>query len=78
MTPASSRSRVPVALARPAFAAALAFLALLLFCWPFVIAPPPTLATASEMVFCAWAAVVGALWLVTRVPDGERPGRKDD
>lgn len=60
------RRATPVPVAAPAFAAALAALAFLLFCWPFAMSPAPSLETGTWMVFAAWSAVVGALWLVTR------------
>ncbi len=60
------RRATPVPVAAPAFAAALAALAFLLFCWPFVMSPAPSFEAATSMVFAAWCAVVGALWLVAR------------
>lgn len=72
------RGRLRAALARPAFAAALTGLAALLFCWPFVLVPPPSLATACALVFAAWAAVIGALWVVARALGDEEPDRGED
>lgn len=60
------RGGAPFPAAAPSFAVALASLAFLLFCWPFAMSPAPSLETGTWMVFAAWSAVVGALWLVTR------------
>ncbi|HZZ84565.1 MAG TPA: hypothetical protein VFE30_08505 [Anaeromyxobacteraceae bacterium] len=71
------RGRLRAVLARPAFAAALTGLAALLFCWPFVLAPPPSLATACGLVFAAWAAVIATICAVARALGGEEPDRGD-
>lgn len=62
---------------RLALAGALATLALLLFCWPFVSVPPPTLPAACGHVFGSWAAAIALLWGVSRGFGRERGGDGD-
>jgi hypothetical protein len=55
-------------------AGALAAAALLLFCWPFLAVPRPSLAEAYRHVLASWAATVVLLWWSSR-PGRERRAR---
>jgi hypothetical protein len=50
----------------PAVAGAFGFVALLLFCWPFVSTPRPSLAAAFVHVFASWAGAVAILGWISR------------
>ena len=50
----------------PILAGALGVLLLLLFCWPFVQVPRPTLPVAFLHVFVSWGAGLGLLWWISR------------
>ncbi len=50
----------------PILAGALGVVVLLLFCWPFVQVPRPTLPAAFVHVFVSWAAAIGLLWWISR------------
>jgi hypothetical protein len=65
----------------PVLAAALGAVALLLFCWPFVRVPRPTLPAAFLHMFGSWTAAIGLLWWISRGfgrgsggPGGDRDG----
>ncbi len=63
---------------RPVLAGALGAGLLLLLCWPFVQAPPPTLPAAFLHVFACWAAALPLLWWISRgFEDGEGTGDGD-
>ncbi len=50
----------------PVLAAVLGTVALLLFCWPFVRVPRPTLPAAYLHMFGSWAAAIAVLWWISR------------
>lgn len=60
----------------PAFAVALAALALLVFSWPPAREPPLTLGEAFVHLFGAWVLVVLALWRIS-VALGDEPEPRD-
>ncbi len=64
----------------PVFAGALAVLAALLFCWPFVRAPRSSLWHAYGHLFGSWAAMILVLWWMSRclAGDTDRQGGPDD
>ncbi len=70
----SSRSTHPKRVLTPALALALAVLALLLFTWPLLREPRLHVVSAFIHVLAAWAAVVGALWWISRRPTADDPG----
>lgn len=49
-----------------AIAAPLALVALLLFCWPFLRVPRPTLGEAWAHLFGVWALLVAVLFLLAK------------
>jgi hypothetical protein len=53
-------------LGNPVFAAALALLTAMLFCWPFVRMPPLSLGHAYLHLFGSWAMLILALWRIAR------------
>jgi hypothetical protein len=61
----------------PALALALAVTALLLFAWPLARQPPLHLLPAFLHVLAVWAVIVVALWWVSRLPLGARPGPEE-
>jgi hypothetical protein len=65
-------SRAAASLRDPAFPAALACLALLLFCWPFLRVPRLPLAQAWAHLFASWAVAVLALAALARALAGRR------
>jgi hypothetical protein len=64
-------------LADDVFAAAVALLALLLLCWPFVRTPPLDDASALGFVFAVWGAFIAVLFLAMRArraaPERDEP-----
>jgi hypothetical protein len=60
------RSRSLASLRDPAFPAALAIIALLLFSWPFVRVPRLPLAHAWGHLFASWALAIAALFALSR------------
>jgi len=57
----------------PVLAGTLGAVALLLFCWPFVRVPRPTLLDAFVHTFASWVAAIGLLWWISR-GFGRTPG----
>lgn len=62
----------------PVLAGALGVIALLLFCWPFVSVPRPSLPDAYLHMFGSWIAAIALLWWISRgFGRGERSGDRD-
>lgn len=77
--PASDAGRRTRLWPHPTLASLLAVALLLLFCWPFVEVPRPSLPAAFLHVFVCWTAAIGLLWWISR-GYGRGPGadRGDD
>jgi hypothetical protein len=66
------------ALRQPAFLFLLAGTALVLFCLPIVKVPRPGLADAYWFLVAAWAAVILALFVLSRFQDGTDADRREN
>ncbi|HET7752322.1 MAG TPA: hypothetical protein VFK85_00315 [Anaeromyxobacteraceae bacterium] len=75
MTPRSDRARTTAR--TNAVAAAIATIALLLFCWPLVRIPRLTLSQAWLHLFGAWALLIVALFALARAYGGANRARDD-
>lgn len=79
MTPdgGAGAGRQPPRLGSDAVLAGALAAALLLFCWPFLTVPRPSMAEAYRHVLASWAATVVLLWWSSR-PGRERRARGKD